>query len=52
MSENARNKKKFNSEVMTTSKNKFWRNAQIFKSRVSVSNFNSRSFDEVSVSKF
>jgi len=30
MSEKARNKKKFNSEVMTTfSKTKFWQNAQI-----------------------
>jgi len=35
--------KKFNSEVMTTFKSKFWQNAQILTSRVSVSNFMSRS---------
>jgi len=33
MSEKARNKKKFYSEVMTTFKTKFWQNAQILKSR-------------------
>ena len=54
--------KKVNSEVMTTFKTKFWQNAQILKSRVSVSTFKSRvseflmksrsrSFNQVSASK-
>jgi len=53
MSEKARNKKKFNSEMMTTFKTKFWQNAQILKPRVSefLMKFRSRSFNQVSVSK-
>jgi len=52
MSENARNKKKLNSEVVTIIQNKFWQNDQILKSLHSVSNFQSRRVDEVSVLKF
>jgi len=36
---------------MTTFKTKFWQNAQILNSRVPVSNFKPRSFNNVSVSK-
>ena len=53
---NARNVTKFKSEVMTTFFLKIRQNAQILKSRVSVSNFVSSLgqgvFDEASVSKF
>jgi len=53
MSEKARNKKKFNSEMMTTFEAKFWQNAQILKPRVSefLMKSQSRSFNQVSVSK-
>jgi len=45
-------KKKLNSEVVTIIQNKFWQNDQILKSLHSVSNFQSRRVDEVSVLKF
>jgi len=53
MSEKNRNKKKFNSEVMTTFKTKFWQNAQILKSCVLefLMKSWSRSFNQVLVSK-